>query len=86
MKKRQLLNINTIKELELSLELQGNFLINTQNNIFYCYKKFSKIDKKGKKRIFYVANNDLKKVHKKINKLLDTLDYPINIQGGITGR
>src|SRR4030042_5770717 len=84
--KRQFLNIPTLKELELSLELQGDFLVNIQDNIFYCYKKFPQIDKKGKKRIFYVANNDLKKIHKKINKLLDELDYPSNIQGGITGR
>lgn len=86
MKKRASLKINTIKELGLQLGLPEDFLIRTSNHIDQCYKKFTGTDKKGKERPFYKANNDLKKIHRKINKLLDTLEYPINIQGGIADR
>jgi len=86
MKKRQFLKINTVKELSYQLGLPEAFLISTANNIDNCYRKFTDKDKKGKERTFYVANDNLKKVHQKINKLLDALDYPINIQGGIAGR
>jgi hypothetical protein len=86
MKKRQFLKINTIEELGYQLGLPGAFLIRTAGHIKHCYKKFTDIDKKGKERTFYKVNNDLKKIHRKINKLLDTLDYPVNIQGGIVGR
>jgi len=86
MKKRQFLKINTTKELSYQLGLPEAFLISTADNIDNCYRKFTDKDKKDKERIFYVANNNLKKIHQKINKLLDTLDYPINIQGGIAGR
>jgi diphthamide synthase subunit DPH2 len=86
MKKRQFLKINTVKELSLQLGLPEAFLITTVDSIEACYRKFTDKDKKGKERIFYVANDNLKKVHQKINKLLDGLDYPINIQGGIAGR
>jgi len=86
MKKRQFLKINTIKELSYQLGLPEAFLINTADKIDNCYRKFTDKDKKGKERMFYVANENLKKVHQKINKLLNTLDYPINIQGGIAGR
>ncbi|HCC22706.1 TPA: hypothetical protein DF272_00835 [Candidatus Falkowbacteria bacterium] len=86
MKKRQFLKINTVKELSYQLGLPEAFLISSANKIDNCYRKFTDKDKKGKERTFYVANENLKKVHQKINKLLDTLDYPINIQGGIAGR
>jgi hypothetical protein len=86
MKKRQFLKINTVKELSYQLGLPEAFLISTADKIDNCYRKFTDKDKKGKERTFYVANDSLKKVHQKINKLLDTLDYPINIQGGIAGR
>lgn len=86
MKKRQFLKINTVEEFGYQLGLPQAFLISTVKNIDGCYKRFIKKDKKGKGRVFYDANNNLKKIHRKINKLLDLLDYPINIQGGITGR
>lgn len=86
MKKRASLKINTTKELGLQLGLPETFLIRTADHIEQCYKKFTGTDKKGKERPFYKANNDLKKIHRKINKLLDTLEYPVNIQGGIADR
>jgi len=86
MKRRQFLKINTVQEFGYQLGLPEAFLISTAEDIKGCYRQFIKKDKKGKERRFYVANNDLKKIHKKINKLLDRLDYPINIQGGIAGR
>ena len=86
MKKRASLKINTTKELGLQLGLPEDFLIRTSDHIEQCYKKFTGTDKKGKERPFYKANNDLKKIHRKINKLLDTLEYPVNIQGGIADR
>lgn len=86
MKKRQFLKINTIEELCRQLCLPEAFLISTLDNIKNCYNTFDKKDKKGKERTFYVADKSLKIVHKKINILLNVLDYPINIQGGISGR
>ena len=86
MKTRAFLKINTTKELSLQLGLPEVFLLRIADHIGHCYKKFIDKDKKGKERIFYKANNDLKKIQRKINKLLDTLEYPINIQGGIIGR
>lgn len=86
MKKRQFLKINTVKELGYQLGLPDNFLKSTTNNIENCYKPFKDCDKKGKEREFYKANDSLKKIHQKINKLLDVLDYPVSIQGGIVGR
>lgn len=86
MKKRQYLKINTVRELSYQFGLPEAFLIKTIDKVDKSYKKFSEKDKKGKERVFYNANENLKKIHKKINQLLDTLDYPINIQGGIAGR
>jgi hypothetical protein len=86
MKKRQFLKINTIEELGYQLGLPKKFLESTIDNIENCYEPFKDYDKKGKEREFYNANNNLKKIHGKINKLLDALDYPISIQGGISGR
>jgi len=86
MKKRQFLKINTVKELGYQLGLPEAFLMNVMKDIENCYKPFKGSDKKGKERIFYKANNNLKKIHKKINKLLNYIDYPINIQGGIADR
>ena len=86
MKKRQFLNINTIKELGYQLVLPQDFLIKIADNVDGHYRKFIKADKKGKERPFCDADKELKKVHKKINRLLNCLDYPINIQGGIAGR
>ncbi|MCK9438530.1 MAG: reverse transcriptase family protein [Bacilli bacterium] len=86
MKKRKLLNINTISELSRQIGLPEEFLLRVSENINNYYEKFEARDKKGKERSFYSANNDLKKIHKSINRLLDSLDYPINIQGGITKR
>ena len=86
MKKRAYLKINTTKELGLQLGLPEAFLIRTAGHIDQCYKKFADTDKKGKERIFYKVNTNLKKIHRKINKLLDALEYPVNIQGGIVDR
>lgn len=86
MKKRQFLNINTPIELGHQLGFPQDFLIKISNEIDKHYSKFSKEDKKGKQRPFCDADKELKIIHKKINKLLDCLDYPVNIQGGIIGR
>jgi len=86
MKKRQFLKINTVKELGYQLGLPEAFLVGISNNVDSCYKKFTGKDKKGKERTFYEANEKLKKIQNRISKLLDVLEYPINIQGGITSR
>src|SRR4030043_1937092 len=85
MNKRKFLKINTSKELAYQLGLTEAFLIRIMKDLQAQYKTFSDKDKKGKERIFYSANPNLKKIHKKINKLLDTINYPVNIQGGLVG-
>lgn len=90
MKKRKLLNINTIDELALQLKLPVDFLVivseHMNSNYYVFNKKLIKKDGSEKIRTFYKANNDLKKVHQRINKLFDCLNYPEAIQGGIVGR
>lgn len=86
MKKRSSLNINTVPELSRQIGLPEAFLLSTSENINKYFKKFKDKDKKGKEREFYSANDDLKKIHNCINKMLDSLEYPINIQGGIASR
>lgn len=90
MKKRQFFNINTINELALQLELPANFLIETADNLdnsYYTFeKKIIKQDGATKVRKFFNSNKDLKLIHKRINKLLDCLQYPDSIQGGIRGK
>ena len=85
MKKRRFLKINTSRELGYQLGLPEAFLIRIMKSIQAHYKTFPDRDKKGKERIFYSADLDLKKIHKKINKLLNIIDFPFNIQGGLVG-
>lgn len=86
MKKRQLLNINTINELALQLKLPADFLVKLADQIDSNYRTFKEEDKKGKEREFFDGSKNLKITHKRINKLLDCIEYPNSIQGGIVGR
>jgi len=90
MKKRECLKINTINELALQLKLPVDFLISISNNVdvnFISYEKqFIKKDGSKKTRRLFKASNTLNVVHKTINILLDCLQYPESIQGGIIGR
>ncbi|MCG2719879.1 MAG: reverse transcriptase family protein [Nanoarchaeota archaeon] len=90
MKKRQFININTINELALQLKLPADFLEKLSEQIDNSYrtfdKKFIKKDGTEKIRKFFNCNNNLKTVHKKINRLLDCIEYPNSIQGGIVGK
>lgn len=86
MKKREKLKINTLQELSIQLSLPEDFLLKTSDNLNSHYNKFKKTDKKGKERTFYDADKQLKSIHKRINKLLDTIQFPINIQGGVSER
>lgn len=90
MEKRQFLNINTISELALQLELPADFLIKLSehvDNSYYTFdKKFIKKDGTEKIRKFFEGNKNLKTAHKKINKFFDCIKYPDSIQGGIIGR
>jgi len=90
MKKRQFLNINTPNELALQLKLPADFLIKLANQVddsYYTFdKKFIKKDGTIKTRKFFDSNKDLKTIHKRINQLLDCVEYPKSIQGGITGK
>ncbi len=90
MKKRQFLNINTINELALQLKLPVSFLVKLSeqiDNSYYTFdKKFIKNDGTEKIRKLFEGNKNLKTVHKKINKLLDCIEYPNSIQGGIVGK
>lgn len=81
-----MLKINTLKELGLQLGLPVPFLVGTAEKVELYYSKMQREDKKGKLRDLYLANKELKKIHQKINALLDLLIYPINIQGGIIKR
>lgn len=86
MNKRKFLKINTPKELALQLKLSANFIIDVADNINRHYRVFTETDKKGKERKFFNGSDDLKLIHKKINKLLDRIEYPNSIQGGIIGK
>ena len=86
MKKRKILKINTIKELGLQLDLPVDFLLKKADCIESSYKKFKDKDKKGKIREYYVVDSELKFIHKKINLLLDSINFPTTMQGGIKGR
>ena len=90
MKKRQFLNINTVNELALQLKLPIDFLIKLSeqvDNSYYTFdKKFIKKDGTEKIRKFFEGNKSLKTAHKKINKLLDCVEYPNSIQGGIVDK
>ncbi|RJQ34605.1 RNA-directed DNA polymerase [Candidatus Parcubacteria bacterium] len=90
MKKRQLLNINTLNELALQLEIPYDFLIKMadrmDNNYYTFDKKLIKKNGKIKIRKFFEGNNNLKIIHRKINQLLDHINYPDSIQGGIVGK
>jgi len=88
MKKRSYLKINTIKELCLQLNLKEDLLLNTVGNIKSYYKIKPGLDKKGKLRDFYKVkrNSNLSVIHKKINGLLNKIEFPVNMQGGVKGR
>lgn len=90
MKKRQFLNINTPGELALQLRLPADFLITLADQVddsYYTFdKKFIKKDGTEKTRKIFDGNKDLKTIHKRINQLLDYLEYPDSIQGGIVGK
>ncbi len=90
MKKRQLLNINTINELALQLKFPAEFLVKLSEQVddsYYTFdKKFIKKDGTEKVRKFFEGNKNLKTVHKKINKLLDCIEYPDSFHGGIVGK
>lgn len=90
MKKRQFLNINTPNELALQLELPADFLIEFADQVddsYYTFdKKFIKKDGTEKIRKFFDGNKNLKIIHKRINQLFDSLEYPDSIQGGIVGK
>jgi len=90
MKKRQFLNINTPNELALQLKLPADFLIKLADQVddsYYTFdKEFIKKDGTIKIRKFFDGNKHLKIVHKRINQLLNYLEYPDSIQGGIAGK
>ncbi len=90
MRKRQFLNINTLDELALQLRMPIGFLIELANRVDDSYYTFDKefVGKNGtvKTRRFFDGNKDLKAVHKRINQLLDCLEYPDSIQGGVPGK
>lgn len=90
MKKHQFLNVNTPNELALQLKLPTNFLIKLADqvdNSYYTFdKRFIKKDGTIKTRKFFDGSKDLKTIHKRINQLLDYLEYPDSIQGGIAGK
>ena len=86
MKKRQFLNINTTNELALQLKMPIDFLVKIAEQIDGNYITFKKEDKKGKERKLFNGSKSLKTIHKRINKLLDCIEYPSSIQGGIVGR
>lgn len=86
MNKRRFLRINTINELALQLELPVDFLVHMTDRLDKNYKVFTENDKKGKERKFFNGSKNLKLVHKRINRLLDRIEYPVSIQGGIAGR
>ncbi len=85
-KQRNFLNINTIKELSLQLGLPADFLTKIAEDIDNHYSTFSTKDKKGQERKIYNPNLQLKLVHKKINNLLNKINFPNGVQGGIIKR
>lgn len=88
MKVRKYLKINTVEELSkqlcLSLDMINRAVLNLDK--YYTYRENVK-DKKGKERNFYKANGVLKVIHGLIDKkLLNNIDFPDTIQGGIKKR
>lgn len=85
-KQRQYLKIKKVKELAYQLSVEPKNLIEVADQINILYDQFTFTDKKGKMREAYNAEPRLKHIHKKINKLLNNLQYPLSIQGGIKNR
>lgn len=85
-KKSKKLNIKSKKHLFLQLKLNEDFVEHVINNFSNEYSNFSREDKKGKVRNFSNPSINLRTIQKKVNKLLDRIEFPESIQGGISGR
>ncbi len=85
-KKSKKLRLRSKKHLFMQLGLSEEFVNRIIDNFDNEYSTFSKPDKKGKPRDFTDPHEDLRVIQKRINKLLDRIDFPSSIQGGMKGK
>lgn len=86
MQTKLLREIKTKEELAKTLQIELSVLEKVAKEKYKHYRKRKEV-KNGKEREYSVADKELKPIHKSIDtNILDKIDYPLEINGGIKGR